>query len=83
MISWMLRKVVDVKFTWELSLNRWLMVSLFYCIPRVTSLLVTLYYETSYNGELVIKYNPTNSHKVIAELLGSGAVNTMDNLMRI
>src|SRR5574344_2153913 len=49
-------------------------------IPQVTSL-STLSMKPL-DGRIVIECNPTISHKVIADLLGSGAVNTMDSIDR-
>ncbi|MFX4243650.1 flagellar motor switch protein FliM, partial [Aliarcobacter butzleri] len=48
--------------------------------PQVTSL-STLSMKPLV-GKIVIECNPTISHKVIADLLGSGAVITMNNLDR-
>jgi len=49
-------------------------------IPQITSL-NTLSIKPL-EGRIVIECNPAISHKIIAELLGSGAVNTSDNLDR-
>ena len=49
-------------------------------IPQITSL-NTLSIKPL-EGRVVIECNPSISHKIIAELLGSGAVNVNDNLDR-
>ncbi|MBL3520343.1 flagellar motor switch protein FliM [Aliarcobacter lanthieri] len=76
-LSSMLRKVVDVKLT---SIEQMTYGEFILSIPQVTSL-STLSMKPL-DGKIVIECNPTISHKVIADLLGSGAVNTMDNLDR-
>ena len=76
-LSSMLRKVVDVKLT---SIEQMTYGEFILSIPQVTSL-STLSMKPL-DGRIVIECNPTISHKVIADLLGSGAVNTMDNLDR-
>src|SRR5574344_1319402 len=76
-LSSMLRKVVDVKLT---SIEQMTYGEFILSIPQVTSL-STLSMKPL-DGRIVIECNPTISHKVIADLLGSGAVNTMDSIDR-
>src|SRR5574344_19465 len=76
-LSSMLRKLVDVKLT---SIEQMTYGEFLLSIPQVTSL-NTLYFKPL-AGRLVVECNPGISHKIIADLLGSGAVNTSDNIDR-
>jgi len=76
-LSSMLRKVVDVKL---MSIEQMTYGEFILSIPQITSL-STLSMKPL-DGKIVIECNPTISHKVIADLLGSGAVNTIDSLDR-
>ncbi|AXX84041.1 MULTISPECIES: flagellar motor switch protein FliM [Arcobacteraceae] len=76
-LSSMLRKMVDVKL---MSIEQMTYGEFILSIPQVTSL-STLSMKPL-DGRIVIECNPTISHKVIADLLGSGAVNTMDSIDR-
>lgn len=76
-LSSMLRKIVNVQL---MSIEQMTYGEFILSIPQVTSL-STLSMKPL-DGRIVIECNPTISHKVIADLLGSGAVNTMDNIDR-
>ena len=76
-LSSMLRKIVDVKLY---SIEQMTYGEFILSIPQITSL-NTLSIKPM-EGRIVIECNPGISHKIIAELLGSGAVNTNDNLDR-
>ena len=76
-LSSMLRKLVDVKLT---SIEQMTYGEFLLSIPQVTSL-NTLSFKPL-DGRLVVECNPGISHKIIADLLGSGAVNTSDNIDR-
>jgi len=76
-LSAMLRKIVDIKLY---SIEQMTYGEFILSIPQITSL-NTLSIKPM-EGRIVIESNPGISHKVIAELLGSGAVNTNDNLDR-
>lgn len=76
-LSSMLRKLVDIKLT---SIEQMTYGEFILSIPQVTSL-NTLSFKPL-DGRLVIECNPAISHKIIADLLGSGAVNTSDNTDR-
>lgn len=76
-LSAMLRKIVDVKLY---SIEQMTYGEFILSIPQITSL-NTLSIKPM-EGRIVIECNPAISHKIIAELLGSGAVNTSDNLDR-
>ena len=76
-LSAMLRKIVDVKLY---SIEQMTYGEFILSIPQITSL-NTLSIKPM-EGRIVIECNPGISHKIIAELLGSGAVNTNDNLDR-
>lgn len=76
-LSSMLRKLVDVKLT---SIEQMTYGEFILSIPQVTSL-NTLSFKPL-DGRLVVECNPTISHKIIADLLGSGAVNTSDSIDR-
>ena len=76
-LSSMLRKIVDVKLY---SIEQMTYGEFILSIPQITSL-NTLSIKPL-DGRIVVECNPAISHKIIAELLGSGAVNTSDNLDR-
>lgn len=76
-LSSMLRKIVDVKLY---SIEQMTYGEFILSIPQITSL-NTLSIKPL-EGRIVIECNPGISHKIIAELLGSGAVNANDNLDR-
>ena len=76
-LSAMLRKIVDVKLY---SIEQMTYGEFILSIPQITSL-NTLSIKPM-EGRIVIECNPGISHKIIAELLGSGAVNTNDNIDR-
>lgn len=76
-LSSMLRKIVDVKLY---SIEQMTYGEFILSIPQITSL-NTLSIKPL-DGRIVIECNPAISHKIIAELLGSGAVNTNDNIDR-
>ena len=76
-LSSMLRKIVDVKLY---SIEQMTYGEFILSIPQITSL-NTLSIKPL-EGRIVIECNPGISHKIIAELLGSGAVNTSDNVDR-
>lgn len=76
-ISAMLRKIVDIKLY---SIEQMTYGEFILSIPQLTSL-NTLSIKP-YEGRIVIECNPAISHKIIAELLGSGAVSASDNLDR-
>ena len=76
-LSSMLRKIVDVKLY---SIEQMTYGEFILSIPQITSL-NTLSIKPM-EGRIVIECNPGITHKIIAELLGSGAVNTNDNLDR-
>lgn len=56
-----------------IQLSKWLMENLYY--QFLNNFLNTLSIKPL-EGRIVIECNPGISHKIIAELLGSGAVNT-------
>ena len=76
-LSAMLRKLVEVKLY---SIEQMTYGEFILSIPQITSL-STLSMKPL-DGRIVIECNPTISHKIIAELLGSGAVNTNDHIDR-
>lgn len=76
-LSSMLRKIVDIKLY---SIEQMTYGEFILSIPQITSL-NTLSIKPL-EGRIVIECNPGISHKIIAELLGSGAVNANDNLDR-
>ena len=76
-ISAMLRKIVDVKLY---SIEQMTYGEFILSIPQLTSL-NTLSIKPL-EGRIVIECNPAISHKIITELLGSGAVSASDNLDR-
>ncbi len=76
-LSSMLRKLVDVKLY---SIEQMTYGEFILSIPQITSL-NTLSIKPL-DGRIVIECNPAISHKIIADLLGSGAVNTTDNIDR-
>ena len=76
-LSSMLRKIVDVKLY---SIEQMTYGEFILSIPQITSL-NTLSIKPL-EGRIVVECNPAISHKIIAELLGSGAVNTSDNIDR-
>jgi flagellar motor switch protein FliM len=73
----MLRKIVDIKLY---SIEQMTYGEFILSIPQLTSL-NTLSIKPL-EGRIVIECNPGISHKIIAELLGSGAVAASDNLDR-
>jgi len=76
-LSAMLRKIVDIKLY---SIEQMTYGEFILSIPQLTSL-NTLSIQPL-EGRIVIECNPGISHKIIAELLGSGAVASSDNLDR-
>ncbi|WP_320035195.1 flagellar motor switch protein FliM [Halarcobacter sp.] len=76
-LSAMLRKVVDIKLY---SIEQMTYGEFILSIPQLTSL-NTLSIKPL-DGRIVVECNPGISHKIIAELLGSGAVAASDNLDR-
>ena len=76
-LSSMLRKLVDVKLY---SIEQMTYGEFILSIPQITSL-NTLSIKPL-DGSIVIECNPAISHKILADLLGSGAVNTTDNIDR-
>ncbi len=76
-LSAMLRKVVDIKLY---SIEQMTYGEFILSIPQLTSL-NTLSIKPL-DGRIVVECNPGISHKIIAELLGSGAVAANDNLDR-
>jgi flagellar motor switch protein FliM len=76
-LSAMLRKIVDIKLY---SIEQMTYGEFILSIPQLTSL-NTLSIRPL-EGRIVIECNPGISHKIIAELLGSGAVAASDNLDR-
>lgn len=76
-LSAMLRKIVDIKLY---SIEQMTYGEFILSIPQLTSL-NTLSIKPL-DGRIVIECNPGISHKIIAELLGSGAVASSDNLDR-
>ena len=76
-ISAMLRKIVDIKLY---SIEQMTYGEFILSIPQLTSL-NTLSIKP-FEGRIVLECNPAISHKIIAELLGSGAVSASDNLDR-
>ena len=76
-LSAMLRKIVDIKLY---SIEQMTYGEFILSIPQLTSL-NTLSLKPL-EGRIVIECNPGISHKIIAELLGSGAVASSDNLDR-
>ncbi len=76
-LSAMLRKIVDIKLY---SIEQMTYGEFILSIPQLTSL-NTLSIKPL-DGRIVIECNPAISHKIIAELLGSGAVAASDNLDR-
>jgi len=76
-LSAMLRKIVDVKLY---SIEQMTYGEFILSIPQITSL-NTLSIKPL-DGRIVVECNPGISHKIIAELLGSGAVNPSDNIDR-
>ncbi|PHR69185.1 MAG: flagellar motor switch protein FliM [Arcobacter sp.] len=76
-LSAMLRKIVDIKLY---SIEQMTYGEFILSIPQLTSL-NTLSIKPL-EGRIVIECNPGISHKIIAELLGSGAVASSDNLDR-
>ncbi|BAK72211.1 MAG: flagellar motor switch protein FliM [Arcobacter sp.] len=76
-LSSMLRKLVDIKLY---SIEQMTYGEFILSIPQITSL-NTLSIKPL-DGRIVVECNPAISHKIIADLLGSGAVNTTDNIDR-
>lgn len=76
-LSAMLRKIVDIKLY---SIEQMTYGEFILSIPQLTSL-NTLSIKPL-DGRIVLETNPAISHKIIAELLGSGAVAASDNLDR-
>ena len=76
-LSSMLRKLVDVKLY---AIEQMTYGECILSIPQITSL-NTLSIKPL-DGRIVVECNPAISHKIIADLLGSGAVNTTDNIDR-
>ncbi|MGB5919036.1 flagellar motor switch protein FliM [Arcobacter sp.] len=76
-LSAMLRKIVDIKLY---SIEQMTYGEFILSIPQLTSL-NTLSIKPL-DGRIVIECNPGISHKIIAELLGSGSVASTDNLDR-
>ncbi|MEJ5168403.1 MAG: flagellar motor switch protein FliM [Arcobacteraceae bacterium] len=76
-VSAMLRKIVDIKLY---SIEQMTYGEFILSIPQLTSL-NTLSMKPL-EGRMVIECNPGISHRIIAELLGSGAVAASDNLDR-
>lgn len=76
-ISAMLRKIVDIKLY---SIEQMTYGEFILSIPQLTSL-NTLSIKPL-DGRIVIECNPGISHKIIGELLGSGAIPASDNLDR-
>ncbi len=76
-LSAMLRKIVDIKLY---SIEQMTYGEFILSIPQLTSL-NTLSIKPL-EGRIVIECNPGISHKIIAELLGSGAIAASDNLDR-
>ena len=76
-LSAMLRKIVDIKLY---SIEQMTYGEFILSIPQLTSL-NTLSIKPL-EGRIVIECNPGISHKIIAELLGSGSVAASDNLDR-
>lgn len=76
-LSAMLRKIVDIKLY---SIEQMTYGEFILSIPQLTSL-NTLSIKPL-EGRIVLECNPGISHKIIAELLGSGAVAASDNLDR-
>lgn len=76
-LSAMLRKIVDIKLY---SIEQMTYGEFILSIPQLTSL-NTLSIKPL-EGRIVIETNPVISHKIIAELLGSGAVGASDNIDR-
>lgn len=75
--SSMLRKIVDIKLY---SIEQMTYGEFILSVPQITSL-NTLSIKPM-EGRIVVECNPAISHKIIAELLGSGAINTSDNMDR-
>ncbi|MCK9162398.1 MAG: flagellar motor switch protein FliM [Arcobacteraceae bacterium] len=76
-VSAMLRKIVEIKLY---SIEQMTYGEFILSIPQLTSL-NTLSIKPL-EGRMVIECNPGISHRIIAELLGSGAVAATDNLDR-
>jgi len=76
-LSAMLRKIVNIKLY---SIEQMTYGEFILSIPQITSL-NTLSIKPL-QGRIAIECNPEISHKIIAELLGSGAVGTNHNLDR-
>ena len=76
-LSAMLRKIVDIKLY---SIEQMTYGEFILSIPQLTSL-NTLSIKPL-EGRIVLETNPAISHKIIAELLGSGVVAASDNLDR-
>ncbi len=76
-LSAMLRKIVDIKLY---SIEQMTYGEFILSIPQLTSL-ITLSLKPL-DGRIVVECNPGISHKIIAELLGSGAIAASDNLDR-
>lgn len=76
-LSAMLRKIVDIKLY---SIEQMTYGEFILSIPQLTSL-NTLSLKPL-DGRIVVECNPGISHKIIAELLGSGAIAASDNLDR-
>ena len=76
-LSAMLRKIVDIKLY---SIEQMTYGEFILSIPQLTSL-ITLSLRPL-DGRIVAECNPGISHKIIAELLGSGAIAASDNLDR-
>lgn len=76
-LSSMLRKLIDIKLY---SIEQMTYGEFILSIPQITSL--NTISMKPLEGRIIIECNPTISHKIIAELLGSGAINISDNLDR-
>jgi flagellar motor switch protein FliM len=76
-LSAMLRKIVDIKLY---SIEQMTYGEFILSIPQITSL-STLSIKPL-EGRIVVECNPGISHKIIAELLGSGAISAAENLER-
>ena len=76
-LSAMLRKIADVKLY---SIEQMTYGEFILSIPQLTSL-ITLSLKPL-EGRIVMECNPGISHKIIAELLGSGVVDSKDNVDR-
>ena len=76
-LSSMLRKIVDVKLYSIEQIKCFHSKRVRFYVRKLSTLSIK-----PLDGRIVIECNPAISHKIIAELLGSGAVNTSDNIDR-